>query len=252
MTPVQHGAMIAAARMLLGLSQAALAELVSAPPKAIAMLEAGEPAISLKERIATLFEQFGLSIRYDDGGATLRIVTEARLSAEMALALHHETTLETARANSQEGKGAARAALLVEFDAFRLSHRSTRQAIIHFVRLLARRKGGLKPARRTLERWLEVREKEGERGLKPAWAGGRRSLFKTNEALRLALGNLVHASPRPTLKAMVQELKMRFPDLQFSSAAVSRAIPMAVASGSAIVGFRSSISVRTPSERVEN
>lgn len=212
MTPAQQGAVFAAARSLLGLSQPALAELVSAVPRDIRRLEAGEGPISLKERISTLFEQFGFSIRYDDDGATLRISSDAQLSAELALALHREVAQEATRVSVQESRSADRAALLAEFDEFRLRHRSARQAIIHFVRMLSRRKGGLKPARRTLETWLALREREGERGLRPRWAGGRQSLLKSQEPLRLELVRLAHGSPRPTIVAMVAELKRLFPE----------------------------------------
>lgn len=185
MTPAQKGAVFAAARSLLGLSQPALAELVSAVSMDIADLEAGVDLADLQGRVIVLFSTLGLTIECDDEGVTLRVLSEAPLSAAMAVAVIRQDALSAALLPSRRfvdecgatkgearrvARAAARLAVVKAFEMFR-GRRSDRAALGDFVAFL-QREGGLRPSRRTMERWLGAYRKNGAHGLASKWAGG--------------------------------------------------------------------------------
>lgn len=185
MTPAQKGAVFAAARSLLGLSQQALAELVSAVSMDISDLEAGVDLADLQGRVVVLFSTLGLTIECDDEGVTLRVLSEAPLSAAMALAVIRQDALSAALLPSRRfvdeigttkgearrvARTAARVSVVKAFEIFR-DGRSDRAALDDFVALL-RGQVGLHPSRRTLERWLSLYRRKGQAGLISRWGGG--------------------------------------------------------------------------------
>lgn len=231
---LQTGDQIVAARALLGLAQVDLALLANVELGLVAELEVCAQPRGEFELIEAALGPLGITFEGDQdrvGVSVARTIegVSAVVVAARCVAAKLEDVRRRAWASETDLAGSRRAAILQLFDQFR-GDRSARTVLDLFI---DQHGAEHRISRRTLERWLAVRNKKGERGLGTRYRGGRPSVFNRDANVKATLITLVQRSPIVNASDISAELTTRFPDVVggLSRDSVCRAIKRLRATG---------------------
>lgn len=252
--PITTGRQIAAARALLGLSCDDLAKILTCSDQEILRMERGGIFDDNFEKVADLFELWGV-IASDDGDYVAVSVSDAaedhgRRALNAALGRERMAEAEPATLTRRQAEvAAARMEVLLAFDEFR-GNRSARACMDAFI---AHWRGlpvsndarpRLKFGIRTLTRWLAIRARGGS--LATHWKGGRKAWCNQFPEVRAALIEEIGTAPVVHASRLVSSLKARFPEHAslFSAHSVNRAIKGLGATGDLPESIRRAVNGR--------